>query len=360
MKPSRLSLLFVGIVFVLLLIVLVRFFETLPIEQGGIGIDWKAIYPGVQGGRINYDIYGFLVPPWAAIPLIPLGWFSLRVSWGLLAFSTLFILLLSVPRRRGWQLPAILLMCSHIAARQLVDGNVELLVIAGVLLLIIGYQRRRDSWLWVGLLLTTAKVQETWLLLLIVAIYLLQTRPLLQNVRLGLLLAAVVVPAFLLLGNQWLAAVRVLNPPPGSIQDSSLMAALGRIGLPDVLRFPIWIAILSIVIITWLRRPPTLSRESAGSLIAASLLLAPYSAANTWLTAYAIGVIPLWWSQRRVFWLFCALTNLPFLFTEDMRYWYSSYYYTLLFGLLTAYGVWFSWRSSRQPESSPVVVSNLV
>ena len=69
-------------------------------------------------------------------------------------------------------------------------------------------------------------------------------------------------------------------------------------------------------------------------MAAASLLLAPYAAGNSYLTVYTTGVIPLlqsWWLPGAVLVL---LTNLPYLALDSFEilyYWSANYWCFLLF-----------------------------
>lgn len=86
-------------------------------------------------------------------------------------------------------------------------------------------------------------------------------------------------------------------------------------------------------------------------LIAASLLLAPYSAANSVLTVLAVGVIPLFQKRPLIGGLLIVLINLPFLFPPETHFNFSAYYTTAL--LLVIWGVfgWHVWQRSTQPQT---------
>jgi hypothetical protein len=98
------------------------------------------------------------------------------------------------------------------------------------------------------------------------------------------------------------------------------------------------ITLLVTTILAWKTRR-SLSREKAAWLAAASLLLAPYAAGNSYLTVYAVGVIPLLQSWRLPGAVLILLTNLPYLVVNSFEiqyYWSANYWCFLLF---SAWGV---------------------
>ncbi len=157
----------------------------------------------------------------------------MRVGWGLLVMMTLGALIISVPRkgRRLDLLSIFLLTSSFLSIREVVDGNFEVLVISGVAITIYA-DRRQNFWLLViGLLLATAKPQEVWLLMIVLGVYLLRTQTPQRLAKLAGALAIFVIPALVLVGFDWIGAMKDIQPPPGSILDISLWAALGRLGV---------------------------------------------------------------------------------------------------------------------------------
>src|SRR5438105_4539503 len=79
--------------------VVVSFFERWPIENTSLALDWGSLYGGIQGGVVRYDT-GMFIAPWSVPAILPLGWLSFRASWGMIAFVTLAVLLVSVPYNR--------------------------------------------------------------------------------------------------------------------------------------------------------------------------------------------------------------------------------------------------------------------
>ncbi|MFW5772768.1 MAG: glycosyltransferase 87 family protein, partial [Phototrophicaceae bacterium] len=283
-----LALLLTGTVFVL-------FFRSLPIEGTSLGID--RIFWAFDGGDIFYQGHdGLRNPPWSVLILIPTGFMDDRTAWGLLVFFTLAVQITSVPhtahRWRYW-LATLLVVVSFPSLRNIADANLEGLIVAGGVLAVAGYRLRHPWILAAGILLVTAKPQASILLVLVLGVYVLQTWPRRLWLKTGVLVLAVVIPTLIWRGQEWLAAVRGTYQA-GSIIDVSLSAALDRIG-----GVPVWLIVavqiafaLATLVIAW-RADRSLSREKAGMLVAAGLLLAPYAAGNSVVSVLAIGMIPL-------------------------------------------------------------------
>src|SRR5258706_4016625 len=101
MRTTRLkSEYFIALVFLLIgTLMVVAFFDRIPIEGTMLAVDWKNLYSGLQGGHIVYKGGSLMVAPWSLPAVIPLGFFSMRVGWGLLVMMTLGALIISVPRK---------------------------------------------------------------------------------------------------------------------------------------------------------------------------------------------------------------------------------------------------------------------
>jgi hypothetical protein len=340
-------------------------FVHLPWQDSGFAIDWKQIWQATQGLRADYANTELRTPPWA----LPILWlftsFPLSASWALAACATLAVLVLSVPHiagKRMWLLGVLLLASSYPALRQMVDGNLEALVIGGVLLLLWAARRQHPLGLAIGLLLAAAKVQETWLLLIVLSHILIRTWPkrsLLQTLAYA---AALAIPFLIWRGGDWLFAIMHF-PWPGTAIDSSLQAAIGRLGLPTFLYWAIWLVVLVATMIGISRRSWMLGRVEAGLLVTAGLLLAPYAASNSVLTPLAIGVTPFFQEHRRLGLGLLLFYFLPYLALArpDLRAAYESTYWTAVL-LLTWLFSLFCRDSSRllgnQRNHRPLRVQN--
>jgi hypothetical protein len=340
-----------GLLLLAAVVVLIQFFERLPVDGTSLGLDWHGIWARLQGGRPDYGS-GMHVTPWVAVWLLPLGWLSWRASWGVVSLATLAVLVASVPRsgsRRLHWLAVVLLATSHLAVRQLADGNVEALVIAGVLLLRHGYQARKPWALAAGGLLATAKPQETWLLMLVVAVYVLRAWPWRLWLPSAGLAALVVAPSLLWLGADWLGSVAAFEFR-GTAIDISLAATASRLHAPGWLLAAAWALVAASTVGYAWHTGPSLSREKAGLLVAASLLLAPYAAGNSFLAVLAVGVIPLVVARQLIGLLVILASDLNYLLLAPavQRQW-GPYFGPLLLCLTWGLLLYTLARGSRQP-----------
>lgn len=322
----------VGLLLVTSALLLIQFFEQIPLHQEGsrLGIDW---FPdAIRNGNLYYEVTdGIRNPPWSLIPVLPLGFLSDRAGWGMLVYLNLLVLLVSVPRvppKWRYHVAVVLLGTSYPAVRTSVDGNFEILVTLGALLIVWGYRIKHPAVLAAGILTITAKPQSSFLLLAVLGIYMLQTwsrRDILLTI---LLVAAVVLPTAVWRGREWLEAVDGF-PYRGTLIDASLDAALLRTGIvPIGVR---WLARAALGgVILWLawRGDRTLSREKVGLLLAASLLVSPYAAGNSVLAVVAVGIIPLFFAEPKVGLLLLFLVNVPYFFTREQLHNNQAYYWT--------------------------------
>lgn len=317
-------------------VVFVGFFQQIPIESGAMAIDWKKIWPAIEGGTVRYAAGIIMNPPWSALLVSPLGLLSMRASWGLLAFITTLVLIISVPRtpRRGWYwLSILLLVMSFPALRHMIDGNFEVLIISGALLTVAGYRQRRAWILAAGLLLIASKPQSGTLMIVMIGLYALldlrhaETRSF--WLKTGGLVAAVAVPFLLWKGAEWLDAMLSI-PERSSIMDVSLMSALNRSGwLGSAVIMVIWLAFVAAnLVIGWATRA-SLSREKAGMFIAASLLIAPYASGNSILTVMAVAIIPLFIARPLLGLILIAMIDCLFFWNREMLFQYQAYFQTL-------------------------------
>jgi hypothetical protein len=345
--------------FVLLCLVIagalfVVFFEHLPIEGTSLAIDWQGLWGAIAGGEIRYESSrGFRIPPWDALLILPLGFLSMRASWGLIAFITLLVLVVSVPRSRPrwlYWLAILLLVTSFPALRHSADGNFEALVIGGILLIVHGYTRQQPYLLAGGILLAVAKPQEVVLLVVVLAIYVLQTFPRQKLFRVAGALAVIVIPLMIWRGGEWLTAMLTIAQR-GSIMDVSLAASLSRTEMfsPIVVN-GLWLLFLGATLVISWKSDRTFSRDKAAMLVAASLLISPYAAGNSVLTVLAVGIIPLFLQRPLLAGLLILLFDNLYFWNADMLY-HGSYYWTAI--LLLCWGL-FAWRCLKSGSSSQV------
>lgn len=163
------------------LMIFAFFFSQFEIKNNSLAIDWKNFYPSLQGGDIKYlSIDGILFPPWSLIPILPLGLLPLQISWGLLAGISILILLFSIPQSNSKvlnYLSIFILILSFPSLRNIADGNVEGIVIGGLLLILYGYKSKNALATVIGVIFATIKFQEISLFLIAWGVFVLFTWP---------------------------------------------------------------------------------------------------------------------------------------------------------------------------------------
>ena len=331
-------------------------FERLPIEGTSLAIDWKGLWQGLQPGHITYgNATGLRIAPWSLPAVMPLGYLSFRSSWGVLTLATIAILVVSVPHRRPRVLlSTLLLVLSWPSLRHIADGNFEGLIIAGVLITIYGFRTQKPLILALGLFLATAKVQETWLLMGVLGLYLLMTWPRQKLLILGAIVGLVVIPSLIFVGPTWLNGMGEIRER-GSIMDITLGAAIGRMGIGTWMTLLISIILVGITLyVVWMSQR-TMTREKAGMLIALSLVLSAYAAGNSFLTVLAIGIIPVFQSRPTIGAILIVLADLPSLFYRDIAFNWGAYYST---GLLLVTWAVLGWQVYRKEITQRIVPKN--
>ena len=342
-----------GLLVLLAAVLSMSFFEKLPIEGTSLAIDWQDLWPAIRGGVIRYENTGLRNPPWSILPVLPLGLLSMRAGWAILTLATLACLIFSVPHfdRPRLRLAGILLLVSSFpAVRHAADGNFEGLVIAGMLLMLHGLAAQSPWWLAGGVLLATAKPQESWLVLLLV-IYRVTVRwPRKAAALAGALIAGVTVPLLLVHGRDWLQSMLGI-PQRGGIMDISVGAAAARLSLEPWITVVLWVAILSMTAVVCLRNRGVLTREQTAFAISASLLLAPYSAGNSLLAVLSIGILSGLREDPGMTLALIALIDAPYaarLLSWDVVDWQAGYWTVVLLLTWGALG-----RRLLQAENRP-------
>lgn len=281
------------------------------LENSALAFDWKILWPGIRDGQLHWD-ESIQNPPWSIIFVMPLGFLSLRASWGVMMLLTLISLIASVPHQgsaRRWYAGILALVLSYPALRELMDGNFEAFAILGVLLMVRSYERRQPVLLALGVLPAMIKPQITYLLFVIAALYIYKTTPRAFQVRLALALLAVVIPTSLWQGRPWLESFEKITRTWGI----SLSAILGSAGVPSGLTALAQIAVIGVSLWVAGRGSTTLTPPKMGMLLAGGMLAAPYSQSLSMLVVLAIGVIPVMLERPRVGIPLFVLFNLPYL-----------------------------------------------
>ena len=249
----------------------------LAASQAFFALDWSNFWKSSHGLRIDYSSSHSVHPPWIIALVWPLTLWRFPFSWSLSLLLTLAVLAFSVPRGESasrWAGGLLLLVLSYPALRQLTDFNFEALLIGGVLLILWALQRQSIWGLAVSLVLLSAKVQQSWLLVLVAAWWVWRHWPRRAALS-GLGMALVwMLPFALWRGADWwqrLADFAFFGAP----HDMSLRATLLRGGASPGLAWAVWGLVL--VPSLWLafQRIQRPTRIEAAWLVASGLLLAP-------------------------------------------------------------------------------------
>ncbi len=334
--------------------------EKLLPERLAFGFDWALHWHVVRGGGLIY-IAGNYNPPWTFLWLWPLGWLSFRSSWGVFTVFTLLILILCVPRTAhhrldlaglGW------LMGSYVTLRQIADGNLTALVIAGCLLVEWSYRQRSDWGLALGVLLLTTKMQESALALAALALSVVWVWPRPRWRRALLIVLLVIAPSLLIWGADWGQALRHISdelfsrPGGGGV---TLTAITGLVGQWPWVRLMLSVSILGITAYLTLASPTVFNANKIAALVSASLLLSPYANVLSLTTVLAVGVMAL---RQRHIWLgtiLAAFTSLPLLtvFVTPLPTIPNYYWAVWLVACWSA----FCWQLSRQIRSATLAAN---
>lgn len=274
------------------------------LETRVFGYDWHNYWQMFQGGRPSYAGVDVFNPPWTIIMLWPLGALPFRESWAVFTLLTLAVLVGSLPRRPTGHLDlaaALMLFSSYWVLRAIVDGNLPAVVIAGAGLAGYGWRTRSPAGLAAGLLLLTAKYQESWLAVLIIGAFTLRVWPARRWGWAALGILAIAGPSLLWLGAEWRGAL--FPPLAGSGQfapavdrlnsNITLLAALRRASVPGWWQGVLWLSGLAATLAVAVRCRWDLSPRLIGFLIGASLLLSPYATGSSITTLWVAGVLPL-------------------------------------------------------------------
>ena len=322
--------LFAFLLFLIAGFAIIWLFSSLPFEDAGIAIDWKKFWLATHNFSATYGSSGLFNPPWI-LPLIwPITLFPFAISWGLSAYGTLIVLVSSIPKsssKKYWITSALLLATAYPTLRQLVDGNLEAVVIWGVLITLWASKNRNPLILAIGILFSAAKIHASWLLLIGLIIWVWREWPKRKIVKSITWTIGLAIPFLFWRGADWLNAVA--STPQRIPSSINLIESLAQLGLPFEFIGLVWIAIFFFTLRSLFKKGWQLSRERIGWLTSASLLLAPYAGSNSVLTPLALGVIPfLQKNPVRGIALF-ALFNLPYLASGSSEFrtlWESSYW----------------------------------
>jgi hypothetical protein len=330
-------------------------FERLTIQGTSLGIDWYSIWSGMNRGRPLYGEW-MVTPPWIILLILPLAFMSFRASWGIILLLTMGAVILSIPRTRNraaFMLMALLVGTSFSHLRHAADGNLEGLVILGVLAILWAVDRADPFALAAGVFLASAKIQVTWLLLIYISAYVLAHWPRRRWLSSAGLVTASIGIGLLWRGRDWLQTLWVVRERSQPV-DLSLWATIHRLGLP------LWLAVIFAVVILVLSLVATrtgkwaATRSKAGVLISASLLVAPYAAGNSLLSALAIGGAPFLLASPPIGIAMFLLDDLKYLSPNTWMVAWGATFATGQVFLLWAVMLWWIRRQARVERTQAI------
>ncbi len=286
--------------------------ERLPSFSSEVfGYDWRVISDPVRGGRWpDYGATDAFNPPWTMIGLMPLAALPLRAGWAVLATLSLTVFFASglvLARALGRSARTahglgLLAVFSFWSLRNLADGNLEALIVGGTLLA--GYALHKcNPWgLGAALLLLTSKYQAALFVVPALVIYVARHWPRQKSLLALGVAAAGVVPSLLAFGADWLAMVA----PGGTLSTSvdrigsniSLTALTVVPGVTGAMR---WLLAAAVAVISaWVFWPamktpgsPATWALAGGGLLAASLLVVPYTGLLSLAALTAVAIVPV-------------------------------------------------------------------
>lgn len=293
------------------------------LDSGVFGYDWHLFWTTVRSGVPDYSQLDVFNPPWTQLMLVPFGQLTFKASWALWTLTSICVFVFAVPRRadgRAWPLGLLVGIGSFWTLRALADGALEAFVVAGALLILWAWRGRHAIWLGMGLLLATAKYQETWLLAIGVSVLCLREwKPALWARTLALCVA-VVVPTLIWLGPSWIARLTHgadgvgFSPNIARLGSNVSLQALGGIaGWPSFATTALWVVILAVTAATLWSRVRELDLRAVGLLVVTSMLLAPYAGLLSLASLGLIVLLPLWQRRRWIGLGLLIWANLPFL-----------------------------------------------
>ena len=331
------------LIFFLLAVIFVWAFSLFPVDKPDQALDWKNFYLSTHGFRIDPD-HRVFNPPWTLALLWPFTAWSLPVSRGLAAFVTLIVFVLCVPRNKSnllWLASIFLLLLSYPMLRNLIDGNLEALILGGALLGLCALRKGNPYLFAIGILFLSAKIQESWLLLIFLIFDAWRNWPRSYFLKTTLGVGIVIVPFLAWKWNEWFQALQSF-PYENVVTNSSMRLVMTRLGLHEVVVWIIWFSVLLITLWVIGRPKLELNSEQAGLLILGGLLLSNYAGALSLVTVVALGVLPIFQRKPIVGLGLLFFNFLPYAFLSqiELRFAWENVYWAGVLVLIWVILVW--------------------
>ncbi len=349
----------VGVLILILIVsgLIFLIFSNLPNDQTGQAIDWKVFYNSTHGFKIDYPGNRVYSPPWVLALLWPFTIWSLPVSRGLAAAVTVAVFILSVPaipNRWKYVFSVVLMVLAYPMIRHLLDGNLEAMIVGGVLLSVYAYRKKSALAMILSMVLLSSKVQESWLFLILLVIALSRDWPgkLIRELVLGI--GIITIPFLAWKGGEWLSALSFF-PYSQSLIDSSLRHILESMGISNLIGWVIWGFTLALTLWILFKAKFELTSRTAALLIISGMMLSNYLAGDSMVTALALGVIPVFQGRPSLGILLILFFFIPDLFVTriDLRLALENIYWGGVLFITWAIFIWDCFQLQR----SPVAVS---
>ncbi len=236
----------------------------------------RVFYPAVsavwRGQSAYVQVELFTNPPWVLLPLLLFAPFPPALMHGALVAATLLAMFWVMRDYRRSKVSYPLAVISMPFLAMLWVGQIEAFTLVGALLAYRAAKQRSEWGLALGLLLMLIKPQETWVMVLLIGVGVVQQWRLRLAMKSGLLVISVALVTSLLFGFDWLG--RILSGPSyaNGWQNFSLWQLSGY--APQMFVIGLWIAI-ALATLASLRRAG-LSRMGLAVAAVGSNLLSPY------------------------------------------------------------------------------------
>lgn len=283
----------------------------LRLSPENFAFDWReSFYGAIWRQDFGWETHPFRVPPWSIPFFIPLTALPFNIGWAIIMALTTLSLVLVVPRfpKRVQQVGLLLLFTSYPVIRNYADANLEAYVVLGLLLAFYAFEKENPYLLAFSVLIATIKPQNVVLLMPVLGWYMWQRFSRRNFFIFAGIVGTIFFGSLIIWGRPWYTS---LTTTPTGI---SLSATLAGMGIPTYFALILQIAVALITLLVVLRGKKEISLLKAGLLIAASIIIPPYTNLTSFVSLLAFGGIAL--LQKR-FWLgvlVFLLANAPYLY----------------------------------------------
>lgn len=252
------------IVFYLSLFVAINTYDHFTNEI--FGGDWFLIKDPIARGIVYGE--GMFNPPWTAVMLYPVAILPYYIGQGIIGGLSLlifFLVLYQIDAKARFWIPAVLV--SMPVVRLVGEGNIEILTVSGIYLLYrVIVDRDERAWLFaVSLILASAKLQETLLIIVACSLYLLFQRRR-RTLFLGIAYAAVPIGLSMLWkGQAWIAGLPL---------DYELYSLKGLVYGTPYYVLVVLIGLAALLLVDYETEDPL---PYFGLLASSSILISPYA-----------------------------------------------------------------------------------